>query len=231
MRIGVIVPLSARTEEELDERRDYLKRVCDRDTEIVMVKVDEGPVSLESELGHEEASVQIAKKMIQLQNEGFDAFIPFCGGDPGLIAARERISIPVIGPFQSSCSIASLLGFKFSIVSPMPSPRLTELRLQEIGLLGRLASIRKIGIPLIELRKDISKTLATLEKVCEKAVTEDGADVIMFNCLSLFGMAESLRGRVAVPIVDAGWASVRMAETVVRLGLSHSPLAYPYTKF
>lgn len=230
MKLGVIVPNISVTGEQLEERRRFLERICDRNTEIVMVKNDEGPISIESEFEHEEGSVQIVKTMMELQNDGFDAFIPWCGGDPGVIAGRERVSIPVIGPFQSSCSIASLLGFTFSVITPVTNPKLIGLRLQALGFRERLASIRQLEMPVLELRKDVQKTISILEKRCQEAIVQDGADVIMFSCLGLFGMAENLRDRVTVPIVDPAWAAVQMAQTVVRMGLTHSPLAYPYPK-
>lgn len=230
MKLGVIVPNILMTEEQLEERRRFLERVCDRDTEIVMIKNEEGPISIESEFEHEEGSVQIVKTMMRVQRDGFDAFIPWCGGDPGVVSGREMISIPVIGPFQSSCSIASLLGFRFSIITPVTNPRLIELRLQALGLRERLASIRQLEMPVLELRMDIQKTVSILEKTCQEVVARDGADAITFTCLGLFGMAEYLRDRIAVPVVDPAWAAVLMAQTVVRMGLSHSSLAYPYPK-
>lgn len=230
MKLGVIVPNISMTEEQLEERRRFLERICDSDTELVMIKNDEGPISIESEFEHEEGSVQIVKTMLRLQDDGFDAFIPWCGGDPGVTAGRERISIPIIGPLQSSCSIASLLGFKFSIITPVTNPKLIELRIQAIGFKERLASIRQLEMPVLELRKDIQKTLSVLEKICGELGEKDGADAIVFTCMGLFGMAERLRDRVTVPVVDPAWAAVLMAQAVVRMGLSHSPLAYPYPK-
>jgi allantoin racemase len=230
MKLGAIIATISMTEEQLKERRQFLERICNSNTEIVMVKYDGGPLSIESEFEHEQSSIQIVQTMIKVQNDGFDAFIPWCGGDPGVIAGRERISIPVIGPFQSSCAIAFLLGFKFSIITPVTNPRLVELRLQALGLRERLASIRQIGMPVLELRMDIQRTASILEKLCQEAVAKDGADVIVFACMGLFGMAEYIKDRVAVPIIDPAWAAVQMAQTVVGMGLTHSPLAYPYPK-
>lgn len=230
MKLGVIVPNIFMTDEQLEERKCFLERVCNKNTEIIMIKNNEGPISIESEFEHEEGSVQIVKTMMKLQKDGFDAFIPWCGGDPGLIAGRERISIPVIGPFQSSCAIASLLGFKFSIITPITNPKLIELRVRSLGFKERLASIRQLQMPVLEIREDIEKTVSEVEKVSQEAIAKDGADVIIFTCLGLFGIAERLRDHVGVPIVDPAWAAILMAQTVVSMGLTHSPLAYPYPK-
>ena len=114
MKIGIIVPNITMKDEQLEERRGYLMKFARKDTEIVMVRNTEGPVSIESEFEHEQGSVEIVKTIMELQNGGFNAFIPWCGGDPAVVAGRERSSISVIGPFQSSCALATILGFSFS---------------------------------------------------------------------------------------------------------------------
>ena len=230
MKLGIIIPNIAMNEEQIEERRTFLHRFSSDDTEIVMVKNDEGPLSIESEFEHEEGSVAIVKTIMNLKDQGFDAFIPWCGGDPGVVAGRERSSIPVIGPLQSSCAIAAILGFSFSIISPVTNPKLIENRIRVIGLKERLASIRQLNMLVLDLREDLRKTISILEEECRKAVSEDGADAIILGCMGLFGTAGQLNERVTVPVVDPALAALSMAETVVKMKLAHSPLAYPFPK-
>jgi allantoin racemase len=230
MKIGIIVPNVTMENKQLEERRGYLMKFARKGTEIVMVRNTKGPVSIESEFEHEQGSVEIVKTIMKLQNDGFDAFIPWCGGDPGIVAGRERSSIPVIGPFQSSCALATILGFSFSIITPETNPRLIESRLCALGLKERMASIIQLNIPVLELREDLQKTISVLEERCQKAVSEDGADAIVFSCMGLFGIAEQLSERIRVPVIDPALAALSMAETVVNMRLTHSPLAYPFPK-
>ena len=230
MKIAIIVPNINLAENLLEERRRFLQEFASVDTEIVVVKNDEGPESIESEYEHEEGSVQIVRTIVKLHDQGFDAFIPWCGGDPGVIPGRELSSKPVIGPFQSSCAIAAILGFSFSILTPRTNPRLIESRLRVLGLRDRLASIRQMDMPVLEVRRNIQDTISILEKECNRAVTEDKADVIVLSCMALFGIAGRLKGRVPVPVIDPALAALSMAEAIVNMKLTHSPLAYPFPK-
>jgi len=230
MKIGIIVPNITMKEEQLEERRSYLAKSACKDTEIVMVRNDEGPISIESEFEHEEGSVQIVRTIMKLQDQGFDAFIPWCGGDPGVVAGRERSSIPIIGPLQSSCAIATILGFTFSIITPVTNPRLIESRVRALGLRERLASIRQLNMAVLDLREDLQKTVSILEEGCQKAVSEDGANAIVLGCMGFFGIAQQLKERVKVPVVDPALAALSMAQAVVNMKLTHSPLAYPFPK-
>ena len=81
MKIGIIVPNIGMSQDQLEERYAFLKSVCERDTEIFMIKNDNCPVSIESEFEHEEAGVEIVKTMMTLRNADFDAFIPWHGCD------------------------------------------------------------------------------------------------------------------------------------------------------
>ena len=230
MKIGIIVPNIELTKDLLEERRVFLQGFASPGTTIEVIKNEEGPVSIESEFEHEEGSVQIVRTIMRLQDQGFDAFIPWCGGDPGVVAGRERSAAPVIGPFQSSCALATLLGFSFSILTPRTNPRLIETRLRAMGLIDRLRSIRLLDMPVVELRADLERTTALLADECAKAASEDRADVIVLGCMGLFGVARHLKGSVQVPVIDPALAALSMAETVVRMNLTHSPLAYPFPK-
>jgi allantoin racemase len=228
MKIGIVVPNVRMTEKQLAERRNFLMKNAQPGTEILMIKLEKGPLSIESSLEHEQAGYYIAKKIGELTIEGYHAFITWCGEDAGLTSAREVTWVPVIGPFQSSCSNAILLGHKFSIIAPMVQRAFIERKVWELGLGSRLASVRSLGIPVIEVRNNLKKAFSLLEKECKKAVEKDGADVIIFSCMALFGAARSLMEKLKVPIVDPALAALKMAETFVSLGLTHSKISYPF---
>ena len=76
MKFGIVVANVNMASRQLEERKRFLERYASSDTEIVMLKNEEGPVSIESEFEHEEAGVQIVRTIMALQEKGFDAFIP-----------------------------------------------------------------------------------------------------------------------------------------------------------
>jgi len=156
VKIAIIVPNVGMSEEEMEARRKHLLRVCHPNTFVEIFKNDMGPASIESELEHEEAAVEITKKAIWLQEEGYHALIPWCGGDPGLTASREAVQIPVVGPLQSSCVIASTLGYRFGVITPLSKNiKLVEQRIWNLKLHLYLARVRAVDIPVLDLRKNL----------------------------------------------------------------------------
>jgi len=228
MKIGVIIPNVLMTKQQIEERKNFLMEVANRDTIVFMFKLEKGPVSIESSGEHEQAGFYIREKIRTLEKEGFEAFITWCGEDAGLTSSREVTRVPIIGPFQSSCSIAIMLGHKFSIIAPMVQKAFMERKVWELGLGARLASIRSLGIPVTEVRKDLKKTYSLLEKECDKAVKKDGADVIILSCMALFGMADRLMEKIKVPIIDPALAALKVAEMLISVGLTHSKISFPF---
>ncbi len=231
IKIAVIVPNVDMSKEEMETRKKHLLRVCNPGTSVDMHKNDTGPAAIESEMEHEEAAVEIVKQAIRLEKEGYHALIPWCGGDPGLTASREAVRIPVVGPLQSSCVIASTLGYRFGVITPLSKNiKRVEQRVWNLKLHPYLARVRAVDIPVLELRKNLKGLLELLTGLIESMRTEDGADAIVTTCMGFFGLSEELMKRVSVPVVDPGWAAVRMAETCVRMGMSHSKGTYGFPK-
>ena len=57
-----------------------------------------------------------------------------------------------------------------------------------------------------------------LVKLANRAVTEDGADVIILGGAPLAGLADRVKDRIPVPVVDQMAAAVKQAEALVVLG-------------
>ena len=53
--------------------------------------------------------------------------------------------------------------------------------------------------------------------LAERAVRDDGADVVLLAGAPLAGLADRVRDRIAVPAVDCVAAAVKQAETLVEL--------------
>lgn len=149
---------------------------------------------------------------------GHDAVIVAAFGDPGLAGLREVLPMPVLGLTASALASACLLGQRFSIVAI--SQRISAWYREVVeanGLAGRLASIRALDQPLAGIGSVQADHGAALQALCELAVAEDGADVIVLAGAPLAGLARSLRGRLPVPVVDGVSSAVRHAESLVAL--------------
>ncbi len=147
-----------------------------------------------------------------------DAVIIAAFGDPGLAGIRELLPVPVLGMTESALASACLLGHRFSIIAI--SKRIQAWYCEVVqanGLAGRLASIRSLDTPLADIGRVQQDHGAHLKDLCERAVDEDGADVIVLAGAPLAGLARALSGQLPVPVVDGVSSAMRHAQSLVAL--------------
>jgi len=199
-----------------------------RDTEVEVVSIEKGPVSIESTYESATAEPYAIEKIREAETRGFDAVAISCMCDCGLNGGRELVKIPVTSACESSILLASALGAKFSMITISGGIKDLLLRLvRQAGLESRLASIRGVDIHVVDLNRDTEKTKRALLQQGREALERDGAQVIVLACTGMTGMAHYLQNQLRVPVIDPLGASIKMAETMVDLRLAQSKLAYP----
>ena len=157
------------------------------------------------------ATAQLAAE----HHAGHDAVIVAAFGDPGLAGLREVLPVPVLGMTESALSTACLLGHRFSIIAISQRIQAWYREVVEAnGLVGRLASIRALDRPLASIGHVQDEHAEALRALCERAVREDGAEVIVLAGAPLAGLARALQGQLPVPVVDGVSSAVRHAETL-----------------
>ena len=222
MRILVVNPVGTDLWDKKDE--EYLRRFARKDTSIKVLSLKEGPSSLETF----QSMVSVCPGIIQLvkRHEGdYDAIMINCFGDPCVEALREIVNVPVLGPGETSMLVASLLGHKFSVISPTKKTALqVESHARTLGIEQRLASVVELDIPVLDLERDLEKTVKTVVEASKKAV-KDGAEVIVLGCTGLAYMADQIQKRLNVPVVEPASLTLKMAESFVHLRLRHSKVA------
>ncbi len=203
-------------------------------TELSVVQIERGPASIESAFDSVLAGPETVARILEAEREGMDAVVIDCMDDPALEAGREAVAIPVLGPSQTSMHLACLLGHRFSIVTVLErSVAPFEEQARRYGVAERLASVRWVDIPVLDLGLDRDRLVGDLVRESEAAVERDGAHVIVFGCTGMLGCAGEVRaalgglGHGGVPVIDPIPAAVRVAEALVDLGLSHSKRTYP----
>jgi allantoin racemase len=187
-----------------------------------------GPKSIES-MWEEYLSVPgLLEAVVELEREGFDAVVPGCFGDPGIDAARELVSIPVLGIGATAMLVAANLSHRFSVVTVLESVvRPLENLARLTGIEPKLASVRQIGIPVLELNADPEVTFNRLIEVSREVIEQDRADALVLGCGTLSFRSAELQEAVGVPVVNPIQVTLRMAELLVASGLSHSKRSYP----
>ena len=187
-----------------------------------------GPRSIES-MWEEYLSVPgLLESVAALEEEGFDAVVPGCFGDPGIDGARELVNIPVLGPGATAMVVAANLGHRFSIVTVLENViRPLENLALLTGVGPKLASVRQIGIPVLELNSNPDYTFARLMEVSGEVIEQDRADVLILGCGTLSFRAAELQEELGVPVLNPLQVTLKMAELLVSCGLSHSKLSHP----
>lgn len=144
-----------------------------------------------------------------------EAVIIAAFGDPGLAALREALPVPVLGMTESALASACLLGQRFSIIAI--SQRIQAWYREEVQrhqLQGRLASIRALDEQLADIGAVQQDHEAALLALCERAVREDGAEVLIIAGAPLAGLARRLKQRIGVPVVDGVSSAVVHAQSL-----------------
>jgi len=149
-----------------------------------------GPASIESSIDEVLAAPGVIDAALKAQADGMDAVIIDCMLDPGLDAAREAVEIPVIGCGEASLREASKFG-RFSVLTVLDRQK-RAFRKQAAchGLSDQLASVRGIGIPVLDLERDREASIDATIRESRGAVNDDGARVIIFGCTGMLGFAE-----------------------------------------
>jgi len=227
LKIMIINPTTAASS-DLETEQEFAG-YASPGTQISVARIDYGPASIECELDKAICVHSFLHKAQQAEAEGYDAIISDCYCDPAVKPARELLSIPVVGPAEASMHFAATLGHRFSVVTVLPNivPTIEHLA-DQYGLDGKLASVRYVNIPVLELA-DKGKLIDALHREMLAAIREDQAHVLVVGCTGMMGVARELQRRLKqdgyeVPVVDPVGASLKFAEALVSMGLKQSRL-------
>jgi allantoin racemase len=215
MKLLIINPNISQSVTDLIEAE--ARRVASPGVELTVMTAPFGVAYIETRA---EAAVgaYAVMNLLAEHHEGHDAAIVAAFGDPGLSAAREMLPIPVVGLTEGALMSAAMLGGRFSIIAISRRIRTWyQETVEHHGLAGRLSSIRCLDEALPNIGTVQSDKGEQLLALCEAAVREDGADVLIIAGAPLAGLARSIAHRVPVPVVDGVSSAVRHAETLAAL--------------
>lgn len=229
MKIAYVVP-GPMDQKEMARRGAILKSWAAPDTEVDIRRVEEGPASVESMYEEYLSIPATAEVVFRLEQEGYDAAILGCAGDPGLDAMREITSkMLVVGPGQTSYQTAAMLCHRFSVLTIAESMIDTCVELgYKAGVLAKLASVRSVEVPVLELATDRAATMEKIIAEGRAAMVEDRAQVLVLGCMSMgfLEVAEEVQKALGIPVINPSRLALAMAESLVRSGLSHSKKAF-----
>ena len=170
---------------------------------------------------------EVLTNVQEAMRRGCDAFLIGNVGDPGLHAAREIATMPVLGLGETSAHVACLMGRSFSLVTI--NEKFTQRIVDNIahyGLAGRLAAVNRMRLErLNDLERGFrdGRTRSEIFRQFMKAAAANvdaGAEVIVpaggvvMALLADAGVHEAGRG---TPILNGITALVKTAEAAVKI--------------
>jgi allantoin racemase len=231
VKIGIVVPSS--NVALLSERRSAYARHAGPHAEIFARALHER-VPPEADPSDDFLTPEILEQVMLAERSGMNAVIVDCMEDPGVEEARRLVHIPVVGPGHAAMSLAALLSYRFSILYPLTQVRLIERLVLRHGFAPMLASIRHLSCGLDGIRRDETASLACMLDAALTAIRQDGAHAIVPACTLTSTLTQELMRRLheqqcPVPVVEGPGAAVKLAQTLVDLGVEPSRVTYPRT--
>ena len=229
INVKLVTPITAKGL----RKNEHLDLMTSNVLKVSATGIDIGPNSIECEYEEAMSQPDTILKIVDAENEGSDAVVIDCMGDPGLKGARECVSIPVIGPCETAMHYASMLGHKFTVVTVLDRliPQFENQALL-YGVPSKLACVKAVDIPVLELEDDLDATVEQLKVKSIEAIKDHNADVIIFGCTGLFGCADALQSKLKksgfdVPVIDPIPLAVNTAYVCAKLKLAQSKKCYP----
>ena len=229
-RVCVLVPFPLDEEAVANRRRQQRSVKLSPDVELEYKPVKASPALLDSYHDYALADLSMLEVGLEAAEEGFDAICLDTMSDSGAGPLRSILDIPVVAPGRASYLTALMLGNSFSVLTqwdgwiPAYIKGVTEARLDD-----HLTSIRSIN-----MMPDLENLLGGKEDVVfprlrEEGMqcVEDGAEVICLGSTTMHDAHGYLSEHLPVPVINPGPLTYKLAETLLGLGLSQSPRAYP----
>lgn len=210
--------LNANTSEFVTERVATFARTMARsDTEVVARNSSFGAriISTRSELAIAEHATLDA---LAHHADGCDAVVLAVSYDTALAAAREMLSIPVVGITEAALLTACMLGTTTGVVmfGKRVLPLYQELAVR-YGLASRIAGWRAIESSAPYADGDQIAVHQLITDAALDLITNNGAEVIVLAGAVMAGVPELLQSRLPVPVIEGVSCAVAQAELLARL--------------
>jgi allantoin racemase len=202
--------------------------------EILAVCPQEGAPSIEGHFDEAIATLGVLEQVRLGRDAGVDGHIIACFGDPGLLAARELATAPVIGIAEAAMHLATLVATRFSVVTTLPRTLVIARHLlHQYGFERHCAGLHAIDLPVLALEDGSGLAQQRVRELCIAARDQDGSGAVVLGCGGMADLARTLTDELGIPVIDGVSAAVKMVEALAALGLRTSKqgdLAYPLAK-
>jgi Asp/Glu/hydantoin racemase len=195
------------------------------DVEIHINGVDDGSMDL-----HSNAVVAVnnfgaggvLNKIMQADEQGYDAVAIGCFLDPAMQEAREVVSIPVIGLGETTMLMACMYGYKFSgIAFHEKQAQYYDRKAFEYGLAARHIPFGNLGIDFTQVQSAFTNPKEMTENFLKESrrLAAEGAEVILAACATVNAIIrrENITEVDGTLIMDCNAVLLKTAEAVAEL--------------
>ena len=219
MKLGLIFISDESTGEFFSQQEETRRRCASPGTEFVILPIN-GPVqTLETDLEEALATPYVLARVDDAVRGGCDAVVIDCALDPGVVAAREMTTVPIVGAGEAALTYAGSVGQRIALIAHadciVPAFR---RRIRAYGLADRVSSIRVLDESILNVGRD-GQAENALRSMCNAIAVADEADVIVVGCTGFAPAVERVRVDVKLPLIEPAMAAIQMAEVQVRLGV------------
>jgi len=228
MKLAVVAAIGSYSPADLEHKKQSLRAVLRPDTQLDMYAADSGVPYVESSMDFYMSEVAVARKIVEVARQGYDAIVGSAFLDNGLDAARELVDIPVVGPAKTTLYMAATLAHKFAVITAAGDlPRHIWAFAKVIGVVDRIVGIRTLDCSVDAFLRDEESSVAMMVTMGRRLMDE-GAEALVLGCGASTGLAKRVSRELSIPVLDPGVTAVKYAEMLVDLGLSQSKRAYPF---
>ncbi len=199
MKITVIAPITKRVKDtdgqsKMTNKTEYSNKKCitELPCEFEFSFIKDGPSLMLNAYDQAYALRGVVERAIRAEKEGADAIVINCTADTGLAACREAVSIPVIGPTESTILYSTQFTDRISVITGLDriNGRFYKI-VRELGMAHRLACAREVQIPEggFKSKGDIVEGVF---EVIHDIYRTTGCDSFMLGCSDFDGLAYML---------------------------------------
>ncbi|GGX54489.1 aspartate/glutamate racemase family protein [Streptomyces minutiscleroticus] len=151
----------------------------------------------------------------------YDAVVMAGFGEHGREGARELVDVPVVDITEAAAHLACLLGRRYGVVTTLDRSRgQIEDSLRTAGVDRNCAAVVGTGLHVLDVDASL-RTEEAFVAAAERACAA-GAEVLVLGCAGMTGLRRAVADRLGLPVVDGVAAAVKLAESLVGLGLTTS---------
>ncbi|MFJ5306066.1 aspartate/glutamate racemase family protein [Streptomyces sp. NPDC088350] len=181
-----------------------------------------GPESAEGWLDSYLSAAAVMDLLRTYDGPSYDAVVMAGFGEHGREGVRELVDVPVVDITEAAAHLACLLGRRYGVVTTLErSCGQIEDSLELAGVGRNCAAVVGTGLSVLDLAGDEDRTEAAFLAAAERARAA-GAEVLVLGCAGMTGLQRAVGEKLGLPVVDGVGAAVKLAESLVGLGLTTS---------